>query len=61
MKTMLFQRSYQPSVFLILLGIAVFITSEAASLALPILNADKQMSTGSQQTLSKMKYLTWSG
>lgn len=58
MKTRLFRRSRLPSVFLILLGIAVFQASGTAALALPIVNADKQMSTGSQQTLSLMNYLT---
>jgi len=57
-KTRLFRRSRLPSVFLILLGIAVFQASGTAALALPIVNADKQMSTGSQQTLSLMNYLT---
>ena len=61
MKTLLPQRSYHPYVFLILVMIAGFLAFEAASLALPIVNADKQMSTGSQQTLSLMNYLTGRG
>jgi RHS repeat-associated protein len=58
MKTLLPQGSYRPSVFLILVMIAGFLAFEAASLALPIVNADKQMNTGSQQALSLMNYLT---
>jgi len=61
MKTLLAQRSYHPYAFLILVMIAVVLTSEAASLALPIVNADKQMNAGSQQTLSLMNYLTGRG
>ena len=61
MKTLLPQRSYHALVFLMLAIIAVFMASEAASLALPIVNANRQMSTGSQQTLSLMNYLTGRG
>jgi len=57
-KTRLFRRFRLLSVFLILLGIAVFQASGTAALALPIVNADKQMSAGSQQSLSLMNYLT---
>jgi len=49
MKTLLPQRFYHPYVFLILVMIAGFLAFEAVGLALPIVNAHRQMNTGSCQ------------